>query len=115
MPVHVPDLLHELRTMIHGLISFRQQNHYIDAQEVQNEDVITDKLCLNQILINIGGNAIKFPPADGDIIIRLAEKTCQTTGYTTYEFSIMDIGISLELVDRVLDAFSRGLPPQCAV
>ena len=108
-PVHVPDLLHDLRTMIQGLINSKQQNLYIDTQDVQHEDVITDKLRLNQILINIVGNAIKFTPVGGDIIIHLVEKPCQTNGYTTYEFSIKDtgIGMSAEFVDHVFDTFSR--------
>ena len=108
-PVHIPDVLHDLRTMIQGLINAKQQNLYIDTQDVQNEDVITDKLRLNQILINIVGNAIKFTPVGGDIIIHLVEKPCQTNGYTTYEFSIKDtgIGMSAEFIGHVFDTFAR--------
>lgn len=108
-PVHIPDLLHDLRTMIQGLIHAKQQNLYIDTQDVQNEDVITDKLRLNQVLINIVGNAIKFTPVGGDIIIHLLEKPCLVTGYTTYEFSIKDtgIGMSPEFVGHVFDTFAR--------
>ena len=108
-PVHIPDVLHDLRTMIQGLINAKQQNLYVDTQDVQNEDVITDKLRLNQILINIAGNAIKFTPVGGDIIIHLVEKPCQTSGYTTYEFSIKDtgIGMSAEFIGHVFDTFAR--------
>lgn len=108
-PVHMPDLLHDLRTMIQGLINSKQQNLYIDTQDVQHEDVITDKLRLNQVLINIVGNAIKFTPVGGDIIIHLVEKPCQAKGFTTYEFSIKDtgIGMSAEFIDHVFDTFSR--------
>ncbi len=108
-PVHMPDLLHDLRTMIQGLINAKQLNLYIDTQDVQHEDVITDKLRLNQILINIVGNAIKFTPVGGDIIIHLVEKPCQTNGYTTYEFSIKDtgIGMSQEFVGHVFETFAR--------
>ena len=108
-PVHMPDLLHDLRTMIQGLIQAKQLNLYIDTQDVQNEDVITDKLRLNQVLINIVGNAIKFTPVGGDIIIHLVEKPCQRSGYTTYEFSIKDtgIGMSKEFIGHVFDTFAR--------
>ena len=108
-PVHMPDLLHDLRTMIQGLINAKQLNLYIDTQDVQNEDVVTDKLRLNQVLINIVGNAIKFTPVGGDIIIHLVEKPCMTNGYTTYEFSIKDtgIGMSPEFVGHVFDTFAR--------
>ncbi len=108
-PVHMPDVLHDLRTMIQGLINSKQLNLYIDTQDVQHEDVITDKLRLNQILINIVGNAIKFTPVGGDIVIRLVEKFCPTNGYTTYEFSIKDtgIGMSPEFLSHVFDTFAR--------
>ena len=108
-PVHMPDLLHDLRTMIQGLIQAKQLNLYIDTQDVQHEDVITDKLRLNQVLINIVGNAIKFTPVGGDIIIHLVEKPCQRSDYTTYEFSIKDtgIGMSKEFVGHVFDTFAR--------
>ena len=108
-PVHMPDLLHDLRTMIQGLINAKQLNLYIDTQDVEHEDVIIDKLRVNQILLNIVGNAIKFTPVGGDIIIHLVEKSCQTSGYTTYEFSIKDtgIGMSPEFLEHVFDTFAR--------
>ncbi len=108
-PVHIPDVLHDLRTMIQGLVNAKNQNLYIDALDVEHEDVITDKLRLNQVLINIVGNAIKFTKPGGDIIIRLAEKPCSIKGYTTYEFSVKDngIGMSKEFIDHIFDTFSR--------
>ena len=108
-PVHIPDLLHDLRTMIQGLINSKNQNLYIDAQDIQHEDVITDKLRLNQVLINIVGNAVKYTPPGGDIIICLAEKPCQRKHYTTYEFSVKDngIGMSKEFISHIFDTFSR--------
>lgn len=108
-PVHIPELLHDLRNMIQGMINAKQLSLYIDTQDVKNEDVITDKLRLNQVLINIVGNAIKFTPVGGDIIIHLEEKPCQKKGYTTYQFIIKDsgIGISSEFLEHVFDTFAR--------
>ncbi len=108
-PVHIPDVLHDLRTMIQGLINSKNQNLYIDTQDIQHEDVIADKLRLNQILINIAGNAIKYTPPGGDIIVRLAEKPCRIKNYTTYEFSVKDngIGMSKDFISHIFDTFSR--------
>ena len=108
-PVHIPDLLHDLRTMIQSLIEAKNLNLYIDTQDVRHEDVITDKLRLNQVLINIVGNAIKFTPPGGDIIIHLVEKPCKVKHYTTYEFSVKDngIGMSKEFANHIFDPFTR--------
>ncbi len=108
-PVHIPDLLHDLRAMIQGLVNAKNLNLYIDAQDVVNEDVITDKLRLNQVLLNIISNAIKFTEPGGDIIIRLLEKPCEIKGYTTYELTVKDngIGMSEEFLDHVFDTFAR--------
>ena len=107
--VHIPDLLHELRTMIQSLIKAKNQNLFMDTQDVIHEDVLADKLRLNQVLLNIVGNAIKFTQSGGDIMIRLIEKPCNMKDYTTYEFSVKDngIGMSKEFVGHIFDAFSR--------
>ena len=108
-PTHIPDILQDLRTMIQGLVNSKNQNLYIDTQDVIHEDVITDKLRLNQVLINIVGNAVKFTPAGGDIIIRLIEKPCRIKDRITYEFSVRDtgIGMSEEFLEHIFDVFSR--------
>ncbi len=107
--VHLPDVLHDLRSIIQGNIAAKQQDLYIDTQDVRNEDIITDKLRLNQILLNIVSNAIKFTPVGGMISIRVSEYPCDIKGFTTYEFRIRDngIGMSEEFCKHVFDSFSR--------
>ena len=107
--VHIPEVLHDLRILIQGQIIAKHQHLYIDTQDVLDEDVITDKLRLNQILINIVSNAIKYTPNDGDIIIRIAEKPSALKGYVTYVFDVKDngIGMSPEFVDHIFDDFAR--------
>ncbi len=107
--VHIPDLLHDLRTMLQSLINSRNLNLFIDIQDVIHEDVLTDKLRLNQVLLNIVGNAIKFTPPGGDIIVRLIEKPCSLKAYTTYEFSVKDngVGMSEDFLGHIFDVFSR--------
>ncbi|MGN0732658.1 MAG: response regulator [Emergencia sp.] len=107
--VHLPDVLHDLRTIIQSNIASKQQDLYIDTQDIMNEDIITDKLRLNQVLLNIVGNAIKFTPAGGTISIRISEKACKLKGYATYEFRIKDngIGMSEEFQKHIFETFSR--------
>ena len=108
-PVHLPDVLHDLRTIIQGNISAKQLDLYVDTQDIQHEDIITDKLRLHQILLNIVGNAVKFTPAGGTINIRVREKPCPRSGFTTLVFSVKDngIGMSPEFQQHVFDSFAR--------
>ena len=107
--VCIPDILHDLKTIIQGNIQAKQQDLYIDTQDVVHENVITDRLRLNQILLNIVSNAIKFTPVGGMVNIRVSEKPCNRKGFTTFEFRIRDngIGMSEEFQSHVFDFFSR--------
>ncbi len=107
--VHIPDVLNDLRAMIQGQIASRQQNLHIDAKSIAHEDVITDKLRLNQILLNLVSNAIKYTGVGGNIYIRVQDKPCQISGRVSYEFSVKDtgIGMSPEFIDHIFDTFSR--------
>lgn len=46
--VHLPDVLHDLRSIIQGSIHAKQLELYIDIQDVIHEDIITDRLRLNR-------------------------------------------------------------------
>ena len=107
--VHLPDVLHDLRTMIQGQVNAKSQNLYIDTLDVKHEDVVTDKLRLNQVLLNIVSNAIKYTGNGGNIFIRVSELPCPSLGKATYRFSVKDngIGMSKEFVSNVFEAFSR--------
>ena len=107
--VHLPDVLHDLRTIIQSNIAAKRQDLFIDTQDIENEDIITDKLRLNQILLNLVSNAIKFTPVGGTISIRVSEKPCALNGYTTYMFRIKDngIGMSDDFQKHIFESFTR--------
>ena len=107
--VHLPDVLHDLRTIIQSNIASKQQDLFIDTQDILNEDIITDNLRLNQVLLNIVSNAIKFTPVGGTISIRISEKPCKLNGYATYEFRVKDngIGMSEEFQKHIFESFTR--------
>ncbi len=108
-PVHLPSLLKELQDMVQGLADARQQQLAIDTQNVKTENILVDKLRLNQILLNIVSNAIKFTQDGGEIYIGLTEWASSDKGYITLEFVIRDngIGMSKDFVGHVFDTFTR--------
>ena len=107
--VHLPDLVHDVRSIIQPNVSAKRLSLFIDTIDVENEDIITDPLRLNQILLNILSNAIKFTPTGGMISIRIAQKNGAPKGRGCYEFRIKDngIGMSEEFQKHIFEAFSR--------
>ena len=107
--VHLPDVIHDLRTIILPTIDSKQLELFIDTQDVVHEDIVTDKLRLNQILLNILSNAIKFTPAGGTISFRVIEKPSPANDLACFEFRIKDngIGMSEEFQKTIFEAFTR--------
>ena len=107
--VHLPDLVHDVRSIIQPNVAAKRLSLFIDTMDIEDEDIITDPLRLNQILLNILSNAIKFTPTGGMISIRIAQKNGAPKGCVCYEFRIKDngIGMSEEFQKHIFEAFSR--------
>ena len=107
--VHLPDMIHDLRTIIQANVAAKQLELFIDTQDVVNEDIVADKLRLNQVFLNILSNAIKFTPSGGTISFRVIEKPALSAGTALFEFHIKDsgIGMSDEFQQTIFEAFTR--------
>lgn len=72
--------------------------------------LVTDRLKLHRILLNLIGNAIKFT-TKGVISLRVTKKSMQAE-QVEIEFSVTDTGIGIpqELQSRVFERFFRGSP-----
>lgn len=105
----LPDILYGLRNILQADIHAKQLELQIDTVDVVDEDIYCDKLRLNQVLLNLLGNAVKYTGAGGTISMRITEKTGAPTGYANYEFSIKDngIGMSPEFVEHIFEPFER--------
>ena len=107
--VHLPDILHDLRTIIQGAVYSKKQDFYIDTEDMLHEDIITDRLRLTQVLLNIISNAVKFTPVGGMIHVGISEQPCGKEGYTMVIFRVKDngIGMSPEFQEHIFDSFTR--------
>lgn len=108
-PVYLPDILEDLQSIIQSNSLAKQLKLHVDIKNMMHKDVITDKLRLNQILLNILGNAVKFTRPGGNIYFRVQELKNAEEGYAKYEFRIKDtgIGMSSEFIEHIFEPFTR--------
>ena len=105
----LPEIMHDLKTIVQADVKAKQLEFYIDTLDVANETIICDKLRLNQVLLNILSNAMKYTKPGGMVSVRVIQTSEAPEGYATYEFSIKDtgIGMSREFLQHVFEPFER--------
>ena len=72
-PLQLPDLLANIQTMISVDLEAKHLHFFTDFSALTHENILADELRLNQVLINILSNAIKFTPAGGNVWFTLSE------------------------------------------
>lgn len=105
----LPEIMHDLKTIVQADISAKQLEFYIDTADVVNEHVLCDKLRLNQILLNLLSNAMKFTKPGGMVSVRILQKGKAPEGFASYEFQVKDtgVGMSREFLEHVFEPFER--------
>ncbi len=107
---NLSDLIQSLQTMIRPAVASRNQRLELHISNVIHEDVVGDLLRLQQVFMNILGNAVKYTPEGGQLELRISEKPSSAYGYGCYEFIFRDngIGMTKEYIQRIFDPFSRA-------
>lgn len=102
------EVLRDVNNMIQPMAEEKNIEFCIQ-NEIINNYVYCDKLRLNQVLINLLGNAVKFTPQGGEVSLRVHQEMVAPKGYGVYIFKVKDngIGIGPEFIDSVFQAFER--------
>lgn len=88
----------------------RQQHFDIFIQKIQTEEVYCDSVRLNQVLINLLSNALKFTPEGGVINVFLdQEDSPKGDNYVRCHFRVKDNGVGMteEFQKKIFDTFTR--------
>ena len=106
---NLSEIIHTLRSITQSSIAAKNIDFFVDVFDVQDEFVICDKLRINQVLLNVLSNAVKYTPARGTVSFKVSEHKAKLDGYATYRFSVKDsgIGMSKEFLETIFDPFTR--------
>jgi CheY-like chemotaxis protein len=86
----------------------KHQEFHMDLN-ISNADVICDQMRLNQILMNVLGNAVKYTPNGGRITLQLEQFQAKEEDQAGYRFIIRDNGpgMSEAYQEHIFEPFSR--------
>lgn len=110
VPVSLRDIMDDIVSIMQPQVKAKDQFFDIFIEKIISEDVYCDDLRLNQVLLNILSNAVKYTPEKGriDIFVR-QEPSAKGDDYVSTRISIVDngIGMSPEFQKKIWDNFAR--------
>ncbi len=107
---NLSDLVESLVTMMKPQVDEKHHHLTVALKNLQHEDVTGDALRLQQVFVNLMGNAIKYTPEGGNIHLTISERPCNQSKFGRYEFVFEDngIGMSKETMEKVFEPFERA-------
>ncbi len=106
----ISEMVENLMTIVHPQVEAKNQDLRTELVSIKHENVIGDPTRLQQVFVNIMGNAVKFTPEGGKIIMRIRELESRIHGNACYEFQFEDTGcgMSEEFLETVFEPFTRA-------
>lgn len=106
------DLMANIVSIAQPHIKEKEMDFEIHARNVKHEYIFADELRINQILINLVSNSIKYTPKKGKVLLsveeRPSEKGCSMVQFV---FTVTDTGIGMtdEFMKTMYDSFVRSV------
>ncbi len=108
--VSLRELMESLVSIVQPQVKAKHQDFRVSILDISAENVLCDSVRLNQVLLNILSNAVKFTPDGGQIQVTMQEEDSPLgEAFVRVQFWVKDsgIGMSEEFKKRIFDSFSR--------
>lgn len=108
--VSLQETMDSIVTIAQPQVKAKHQHFDIFIRDIQTENVYCDSIRLNQVLLNLISNAVKFTSEDGTINIFLEqEDSPKGDDYVRCHFRVKDngIGMSPEFQKTIFEQFTR--------
>ena len=107
-PVNLPDAFSEVEHLFATQMAKKGIDFTVDAADVRDQWVLSDKNRLNRVALNLLGNASKFTPEGGRVSVGLRQLG-REGDRGIYELRVKDdgIGMSADFVVNVFTPFER--------
>lgn len=110
-PLSMKKLIEQITSMMEPQAKEAGIAFYCQTENLQHETCKGDSLRINQILINLLGNALKFTPEGGKVLFRIEEiPPLKKQNRSRYRFTIQDTGVGMtqEFLEHLFEPFTRS-------
>lgn len=108
--INLSELVDNIVTMSRQQIEDKHHNFTLSMNKVEHVNVIGDSMRIQQVLMNLLGNAIKYTPDGGELKLVVSQKNTNNHRVGCFEFIFEDngIGMSEEFLENLYVPFSRA-------
>lgn len=108
-PLDLRELMGSIQTMFSSHAADGEIRYKVIEEGLAHPCVLADRLRLNQILVNIIGNAFKFTAPGGSVTLLLSEAPHRAKDYGSYTFAVSDTGCGMtsEFLGKLFEPFER--------
>ena len=109
-PMSLREVMDNIVNMLLPHVKEKHQQFDAAAYEILSENVYCDGVRLNQVLINLLGNAVKFTPQNGSVQVSVYQEALPEDSSCVRTHFLVDdtgIGMSKEYQKEIFESFSR--------
>ena len=108
--VSLREVMDSIVSIVQPQVRSKHQHFDVSIHDISTENVCCDSVRLNQVLLNILGNAVKFTPEGGRIDVSMYEEPSEKgDDFVRIHFNISDTGIGMtpEFKEHIFESFVR--------
>ena len=108
-PLDIREVIKGVEQMSNSLATDKEVDFSVEVGKIDNPYILADELHVNEIIINLISNAVKYTPRGGNVVYSIDQIEGDESGKAKFRFAIKDngIGMSEEFQQHLFETFSR--------
>ena len=106
--VNIREMVEAMNTVFESSLT-KKSLEYQCSLNVVHDQILCDKTKMEEIILNVVSNSIKYTPEGGKISVKIEETPAPRKGFASYRITVKDngIGMSKEYLPHIFEEFTR--------